>query len=384
MRISERQLRAIVNEELRRSSRLTEAAVNTGKKTSDWLKEKGVQANYTASYKDSPYFVLDDANRGPGAYRTGFGDPFTYEDVGGGKIKVVSGPVEKSIGKIVPKSGNLIPTSGGGGGGGGGAAAGAGAGTLPGCNLASMSAGLKQKLGSVVRNTTAAAFYVDLMIQDALPVQPADIIAAGQRAATMGEGGGFFAGLADAAVGGANELVGACLTYIGTLAQGIRAAKAGFVQGPNKCSYRAFAAAIGAAFTNAFSAAGATIQAGFASVGNMIRAVIAGVGAVLTAIGGAIAAVAGLIGAVITSLLGLGLAGIRALGAAIQAAVIAVGDALIAAGSATRTAAGASPMPESRARAALNNLTLEICTISYARNLLFENVSPENRAHVLI
>jgi len=381
MRISERQLRAIVNEELRRSSRLTEAAVNTGKKTSDWLKEKGVQANYTARYKDDPYFVLDDANRGPGAYRTGFGDPFTYEDVGGGKIKVISGPVESSIGRIIPKSGNLIPTSGGGGGG-GGAAAGGGAGTLPGCNLASMSAGLKQKLGSVVRNTTAAAFYVDLMIQDALPVQPADIIAAGQRAATMGEGGGFFAGLADAAVGGANELIGACLTYIGTLAQGIRAAKAGFVQGPNKCSYRAFATAIEAAFTNAFSAAGATIQAGFASVGNMLRAVVAGVGAVLAAIGGAIAAVAGLIGAVITSLLGLGLAGIRALGAAIKAAVIAVGDGLIAAGGAVKAAGQA--MPESVARAALDRLALEVCTISYARKLLSENVTPENRARVLL
>jgi hypothetical protein len=78
--------------------------VDTGLKTGAWLKQNGVQAAYPGRFKDSPYYVLGkDPARKPVAGTTvlgPYGDPFIYEEAGGGKLRVVGGPIRRSIGAV--------------------------------------------------------------------------------------------------------------------------------------------------------------------------------------------------------------------------------------------------------------------------------------------
>ena len=78
--------------------------VNTGLTTAVWLKNNGIQNNYPGRYKDMPCYVLGtDPARTPKAGQTilgPFGDPFVYAEAGGGKLKVMGGPVKRSIGAV--------------------------------------------------------------------------------------------------------------------------------------------------------------------------------------------------------------------------------------------------------------------------------------------
>lgn len=71
---------------------LSEGVKDTGMSTREWLKaNKGV--DYTGSLADSRYYVYtDDSGNEIVGNIMRRGDPYTYEDVGGGKIRVASGP----------------------------------------------------------------------------------------------------------------------------------------------------------------------------------------------------------------------------------------------------------------------------------------------------
>lgn len=343
MRITERQLRSIVNEEISRSRVIKEGAVESGKTTAQWLKDTGVQANYTARYKDQPYFVLDDAARGPGAYRTGFGDPFTYEDVGGGKIKVVTGPEAKSIGKIIPKSGSLIPTAGGG----------QAPVAQPGgsqCNLASYQASLTQQLKSVVKVELGVAAYVQTILFGKYSNIAGDtFISVGNSISSFGKqfnsGGGIWSAVksagawaADAAMGPLNEMAGAALVLFGTFMKGVQAAIAGF---GTDCNWAKFKAAVSGAWSSAYSTAKASFNQNFDS-GLLTRILTAAVQAGLALAGLAVGAIVAIVAATIQ----LVKLGAQAIGTVLQnvgAAIVGAGQTVAGAGTAVKTAAGAPP-----------------------------------------
>lgn len=83
---------------------LLEGSESTGMSTSDWWKSQG--DSYQGSAKDMPYYVYKDPSSG--LERSGSikfpGDPFTYEDVGGGQLRVLSGPNPDSIGSVFQAS----------------------------------------------------------------------------------------------------------------------------------------------------------------------------------------------------------------------------------------------------------------------------------------
>lgn len=263
---------------------------------------------------------------------------------------------------------------------------------LPGCNLASLKAPLTQQLTSIARVGVGAAFYADVITGQASPVKAADLIAAGQTLAGMGDqtSGGWVKQLLttglDALAGPLNEFVGSLLTALGTFVQGVVDAEKAFVSGvPGvKCSFKALAVSIGKAWVTAIGSHLSAIASGFSSITSAITMFDKVIIGILTAAGGAVASAATLLGQVLMVLVKLGVAGIQGLGALLQQAVIAAGDSLIAAGTATKTAAGAPPVAESVKVRSLDRLALEICTLTYARNLLMENVSIENRALVLL
>lgn len=272
------------------------------------------------------------------------------------------------------------------------AAPSAGTDQLPGCNLASLKAPLTQQLISIARVGAGAAFYADVITGQASPVKAADLIAAGQTLAGMGDKteGGLFkqivAVIGDTAAGPLNEFVGSLLTALGTFVQGVVNAEKAFISGAPgvKCSFKALAVSIGKAWVTAIGSQLSAIASGFSSIASVITMFGKVIIGILTAAGGAVASAATLIGQVLVVLVKLGVAGIQGLGALLQQAVIAAGDSLIAAGTATKTAAGAPPVAESVKVRSLDRLALEICTLTYARNLLMENVSIENRALVLL
>lgn len=72
--------------------------IQTGMTTGEWWDSQG--KSYKGSLRDTPYFVSGDQKPGSLTYP---GDPFTYEEIEDGKLRVVSGPNRKSIGAVIPK-----------------------------------------------------------------------------------------------------------------------------------------------------------------------------------------------------------------------------------------------------------------------------------------
>jgi len=374
MKISERQLRGIIREEMIHRT-MNEAAAapaagliepyttKSGDTISSVLKARyGIplsKANYTLYNQVAKLSRLTNADNVPP------GTILQLAPIIGGKARIA------------------VPAAAG---------APAGADQLPGCNLASLKAPLTQQLTSIAKVGVGVAFYVDLIVGQAAPVQPADLIAAGQTLAGMGDqtSGGWVKQLIasglDTLAGPMNEFVGAMLTFLGTWMQGVVNAKTAFISGgPGvKCSFKALAASVGKAYIDAIGSNLSAIASGYSSIASGIKMFAQVVVGILVAAGGAVASAATLIGQVLVSLVNLGVAGIRGLGALIQQAIIAAGDSLIAAGTATKAAAGAPPVSESVRIRTLDRLALEMCTLTYARNLLRENVSIENRALVLL
>jgi hypothetical protein len=70
--------------------------------TGQWWEKKG--RPYTGNLKDEPYFVYQDKS---GQQRVGSvtfpGDPYTYEVLPNDRLRVMSGPTQKSIGAVIQK-----------------------------------------------------------------------------------------------------------------------------------------------------------------------------------------------------------------------------------------------------------------------------------------
>jgi hypothetical protein len=81
---------------------LTEASQESGKTTEQWWSERGV--TYTGSQAASPYYVMTDAEGKAVQGNITFpGDPYTYQDTGSGKLRVISGPTQRSIGAVISR-----------------------------------------------------------------------------------------------------------------------------------------------------------------------------------------------------------------------------------------------------------------------------------------
>lgn len=81
---------------------LLEGSQTSGKTTRQWWANKGV--TYTGSQADQPYFVLTDAAGNEITGDVTFpGDPYTYRSLSSGRLQVVSGPTQKSIGASVAR-----------------------------------------------------------------------------------------------------------------------------------------------------------------------------------------------------------------------------------------------------------------------------------------
>lgn len=83
---------------------LLEGGEPAGMTTGEWWETQS--GSYNGSLKDAPYYVYKDS--ATGSTRIGSvkipGDPFTYDDIGGGKLRVMSGPNPESIGSTFSKS----------------------------------------------------------------------------------------------------------------------------------------------------------------------------------------------------------------------------------------------------------------------------------------
>lgn len=377
MRISENQLRRIINEELITQILREQAAPTPSAEQQAAAAENVKWSGSVVTWSDKDYHYSVDTSQGGKILTAKTGQQLVEIDPASTKPRDVK--ARTAINAVAAQLNAARSTAGDGS-------------QLPGCNLASLKDPLTQQLISIAKIGVGTAFYVDLIVGQAMSVQPAELITAGQKLAGMGEQAQgslvkkFLAGVADAAVGPMNELVGALLQFLGTFAQGVVDAKTAFISGAPgvKCSFKAFAAAIGRAYAAAVGAHLAAIQAGFADVGQALSKLGTVIAGILSAVGGAVAAAAATVAAVLGALVALGVAGIKGLGSLIQQAIIAAGEALIGAGTAVKAAAGAPPVSESIKVKNLDRLALEMCTLTYARNLLRENVSIENRALVLM
>lgn len=85
---------------------LSEGVAYTGMSTEQWW-ESVLKDEYNGPLGDERHYVYTDdkGNQVIGKKRSR-GDPYTYEDLGDGKYRVVSGPTKKSIGSIVSKPGS--------------------------------------------------------------------------------------------------------------------------------------------------------------------------------------------------------------------------------------------------------------------------------------
>lgn len=81
---------------------LAEGVKDTGLTTSQWWDQKGVA--YTGSEASQPYFVyVDETGAEIAGSKGATGDPYTYKDLGDGRLLVTSGPKSQSVGAIVRK-----------------------------------------------------------------------------------------------------------------------------------------------------------------------------------------------------------------------------------------------------------------------------------------
>jgi hypothetical protein len=376
MRISERQLRQIVTDEIKTvRPRIKEAAAPVGAAPAAGAAQSFTDdAGYTFSVEPAGKITLT-ASKKPTKAKL----PFVFPP---DKAKGIAQKL-KSLGHKSPgldaAAGGAAPAAAG---------AAAGGGQLPGCNLASLKAPLTQQLASVAKIAVGTSFYADLIVSQAMPIQPADLIAAGNTLAGMGDQtqGSWVKRLAanalDQLAGPMNEYVGALLVFLGTFAQGVVNAKTAFISGgPGvKCSFKALAMAVGKAYTDALAGGFAAIQNGYAAIAQGIRMLGTVIVGILGTVGGAVAAQAAIIGQALMALANLQISTLKTLGGLLQQAIIAAGTALVGG------AGGVAPAPvsESVKTRNLDRLALEMCTLAYARNLLRENVSVENRALVLM
>lgn len=82
---------------------LVEGSQVSGKTTRQWWADKGV--TYAGEQADQTYFVLTDASGNEITGNVTFpGDPYTYRTLSSGRLQVVSGPTQKSIGAVIQKS----------------------------------------------------------------------------------------------------------------------------------------------------------------------------------------------------------------------------------------------------------------------------------------
>jgi hypothetical protein len=186
--------------------------------------------------------------------------------------------------------------------------------------------------------------------------------------ATVASGAKFAA---DAAMGPVNEIIGASFVAFGTYMKGVQAAIAGFARGgAQECNWQAFAAACGQAWTAAYGAAKSKFAQTF-DVNMLTSAIQALITAGVAAFGMAAAAAA----AIVTSMIAL----IRAGAAAIGNALVAAGQALTGAGQAM---GGQAPMPESRrieisrSNRQLNGTIREIVKVATLREQI-DSLSPQ-------
>jgi hypothetical protein len=82
---------------------LSEGSQASGKTTAQWWSERGV--TYKGSQAESPYYVMTDPEGNVVQGNVTFpGDPYTYQDVGSGKLRVISGPTQRSVGAVISRS----------------------------------------------------------------------------------------------------------------------------------------------------------------------------------------------------------------------------------------------------------------------------------------
>lgn len=368
MQISERQLRRIVREEFGRKA-LVEAApapklpaasdLANAKMTGDVLTWQ--DGSYGYSWNTKTNEILTNATGQPK-------DKLTVK-VQPGKVSAKTGQVPydaiQAQGRLVKD--NLGALSGG---------------QKLGCNLAAFESSVTEKLGSIAKMGVAAGFYAQILVGSAMPIQPDSIIQAGNKLAQMGEGGSMrLSTVIDYAAGNANEFVGSFLVLIGTFAKGVQQARAGFVGGPNKCSFGAYAQAVVSAYTNAFSAAGTALQQGYSNLGRFLSQIAAALPTILAAVGIA----AGPLLAALKFMVMMPFNNLMTLGNLIGQALMAAGQAqqVVGQGNVAVGQALVKATSESVRRRALDNLIFEVCSIAYAREILDQNVRPENRHHIL-
>ena len=101
MHRTEKQLRQLIREALIKT--INESTMEHKLKTREWWESNVPDMKYVGKYADKPYYTYvgpeGDFSAKAGSIRQ-LGDPFTYEKVSGGYL-VVSGPIEKSVGKTV-------------------------------------------------------------------------------------------------------------------------------------------------------------------------------------------------------------------------------------------------------------------------------------------
>lgn len=101
MHRTEKQIRQLIREALIKT--INESTMEHKLKTREWWESNVSDMKYVGKYADKPYYTYvgpeGDFSAKAGSIRK-LGDPFTYEKVSGGFL-VVTGPVEKSVGKVV-------------------------------------------------------------------------------------------------------------------------------------------------------------------------------------------------------------------------------------------------------------------------------------------
>lgn len=249
---------------------------------------------------------------------------------------------------------------------------------IPGCNLASLRAGTLKQLNMILRNQVAALFATQILFDPVLPATTLQMIKAGQQIANMGQTvptslTGLLMKGADKMAGPLNEMVGATLIFWGNVRLGIEKAMKDFAEGgPGiRCSFKVFASAVGKAFSDALSRSYNAIVSGYGGLKNFATGV--SVDIIQTLLTPFLGPYANPVATVIVAMITGGITFLNQLPGGVVTAIMAAGTAT------TQVAVN-----ESQRKKALDNLALEICTISYVGRLIKENVKPENRGLVLL
>ena len=381
MRISESQLRRIVSQEVKRKGLMSEANPPAATSASGTPGKAPLPANYpkldkTRAVDANGYISWEDADfRYKVKPMGGPGQDLVYTTKRGNKnqaIQVFREKDQKSYDAIVAQAGqqqNKVTNA-------------SNNPELPGCQLESLRAPLTNSLKSFVKSTAAVSFYVQLLVYQNLPFTGQDLVDAGNRISNFGDSpivdlSSLIAAGIDGYVGPLNEIVGALLVFYGNVMIGVRDAQTKFLTGgPGiRCSWRALASAVGAAYSNAFAQSKAALASGFNSIQRYISYITPQMISALLA-GSPPAQFAATLHAALAG----GMVFLQTLVAQTPVAIMQAGS------TATQTASQSNPGPtnESWARKSLDALALEICTIAYTKKLINENIRPVNRGLVLV